>query len=115
VTARLYGRGSTDMKGYVACLPRGPFRHADREAEEAAASRVSRMTREVGCSRGARHDREDPRAPGAPIACFVGEPTEMDVVIGHKAKRSFKVIVHGRTCHSSLAPLGVNAWNMRRA
>jgi acetylornithine deacetylase len=33
----------------------------------------------------------------------------MDVVIGHKGKRSFKVVVHGRTCHSSLAPLGVNA------
>ena len=33
----------------------------------------------------------------------------MDVVIGHKGKRSFKVIVRGRTCHSSLAPLGVNA------
>jgi len=30
-------------------------------------------------------------------------------VIGHKGKRSFKVTVHGRTCHSSLAPLGVNA------
>jgi acetylornithine deacetylase len=44
-----------------------------------------------------------------PIACFVGEPTEMDVVIGHKAKRAFKVTVRGRTCHSSLAPLGVNA------
>ena len=44
-----------------------------------------------------------------PIACFVGEPTEMDVVIGHKGKRSFKVTVRGRTCHSSLAPLGVNA------
>ena len=50
-----------------------------------------------------------PERPARPIACFVGEPTEMDVVIGHKAKRSFKVIVHGRTCHSSLAPLGVNA------
>ena len=44
-----------------------------------------------------------------PVACFVGEPTEMDVVIGHKGKRSIKVIVRGRTCHSSLAPLGVNA------
>jgi acetylornithine deacetylase len=33
----------------------------------------------------------------------------MDVVIGHKGKRSFKVIVRGHTCHSSLAPLGVNA------
>ncbi len=33
----------------------------------------------------------------------------MDVVIGHKGKRSIKVTVRGRTCHSSLAPLGVNA------
>jgi acetylornithine deacetylase len=33
----------------------------------------------------------------------------MDVVIGHKGKRSIKAIVRGRTCHSSLAPLGVNA------
>ena len=33
----------------------------------------------------------------------------MNVVIGHKGKRSFRVDVHGRTCHSSLAPAGVNA------
>ena len=33
----------------------------------------------------------------------------MEVVIGHKGKRSFRVTVRGRTCHSSLAPLGVNA------
>ncbi len=33
----------------------------------------------------------------------------MDVVIGHKGKRSFRVDVRGRTCHSSLAPEGVNA------
>jgi acetylornithine deacetylase len=41
-----------------------------------------------------------------PAACFVGEPTEMGVVIGHKGKRSFRVTVHGKTCHSSLAPQG---------
>jgi acetylornithine deacetylase len=44
-----------------------------------------------------------------PAACIVGEPTGMSVVIGHKGKRSFRVTVGGRTCHSSLAPLGVNA------
>jgi acetylornithine deacetylase len=33
----------------------------------------------------------------------------MGVVIGHKAKRSLRVTVHGKTCHSSLAPQGVNA------
>src|SRR5262245_1120779 len=49
------------------------------------------------------------RAPIKPIGCFVGEPTGMNVVIGHKAKRSLRVTVHGKTCHSSLAPTGVNA------
>jgi len=49
------------------------------------------------------------RAEMKPAACFVGEPTEMGVVIGHKGKRSFRVTVHGKTCHSSLAPRGVNA------
>src|SRR5262249_58863169 len=39
----------------------------------------------------------------------VGEPTEMKVVTGHKGKRSSRVTVSGRTCHSSLAPRGVNA------
>src|SRR5690606_37395025 len=44
-----------------------------------------------------------------PQACFVGEPTEMQVVIGHTAKRSLRATVTGRACHSSLAPEGVNA------
>jgi acetylornithine deacetylase/succinyl-diaminopimelate desuccinylase-like protein len=44
-----------------------------------------------------------------PAACFVGEPTQMGVVIGHKGQRAFRVSVHGKTGHSSLAPRGVNA------
>jgi acetylornithine deacetylase len=44
-----------------------------------------------------------------PAGCFVGEPTSMGVVIGHKGKRSLHVTVRGQTCHSSLAPQGVNA------
>src|SRR5260370_22599796 len=49
------------------------------------------------------------RAKVKPAACFVGEPTEMGVVIGRGGKRAFRVTVHGKTCHSSLAPHGVNA------
>src|SRR5262249_58939570 len=48
-------------------------------------------------------------APAKPAACFVGEPTLMGVVIGHKGKRSLRVTVRGQTCHSSLTPYGVNA------
>jgi len=47
--------------------------------------------------------------PVKPLGCFVGEPTQMGVVIGHKGKRSVRARVRGFTCHSSLAPQGVNA------
>jgi acetylornithine deacetylase len=105
---KLYGRGSTDMKGYVACclaavpdMLKAPLKkplHLAFSYDE-----------EVGCWGVRRMIPKIAEGPARPIACFVGEPTEMDVVIGHKGKRSFKVTVHGRTCHSSLAPLGVNA------
>ena len=48
-------------------------------------------------------------APVRPGACFVGEPTSMQVVTAHKSKQSYVVHVRGKPCHSSLAPRGVNA------
>ena len=105
---KLYGRGSTDMKGFVAaCLSAVP---------DMLAAKLKRplhlafsYDEEVGCIGVRGLIAKLPERPAMPVACFVGEPTEMDVVVGHKAKRAFKVTVHGRTCHSSLAPLGVNA------
>jgi acetylornithine deacetylase len=105
---KLYGRGSTDMKGYVACcLAAVPdmLKSNLRKPLHLAFS----YDEEVGCIGARGIVAKLPERPAKPIACFVGEPTEMDVVIGHKAKRSLKVTVHGRTCHSSLAPMGVNS------
>ena len=105
---RLYGRGATDMKGFLACclaaVPAMVARPLTRPIHLAFS-----YDEEVGCT-GVRHmiawlEREGIK----PAGCFVGEPTEMGVIIGHKGKRSFKVTVRGRTCHSSLAPQGVNA------
>ena len=47
--------------------------------------------------------------PVKPAMCIVGEPTSMQVVTGHKGKRSFTVNVRGLESHSALAPYGVNA------
>ena len=101
---RLYGRGATDMKGFIAAvlaaLPtpsalRRPL-HLTLSADE-----------ELGC-------RGTPALLSAlditpPRWCVVGEPTRMRVVERHKGKLSFRVDVHGRACHSSRAPEGVNA------
>jgi acetylornithine deacetylase len=105
---RLYGRGTCDMKGFLAvCLAR---------AQDMANTTLERpihialtYDEEVGCV-GARNLCEWlARKPITPEACFVGEPTSMQVVIGHKGKRSVRVRVKGLTRHSSLAPEAVNA------
>jgi acetylornithine deacetylase len=49
------------------------------------------------------------RQPVKPVACIVGEPTEMKVVVGHKSKLSIRCRVRGLEAHSSLAPRAVNA------
>lgn len=105
---KLFGRGSTDMKGYVACCLAAVPDMLNANLKKPLHLAFS-YDEEVGCWGVRRMIPKIVEGAARPIACFVGEPTEMDVVIGHKGKRSFKVVVHGRTCHSSLAPLGVNA------
>lgn len=103
---KLYGRGACDMKGFVAsCLAAVPAMTALKRPIHLAFS----YDEEVGCL-GVRDiiaylDRKALK----PAGCIVGEPTGMGVIVGHKGKRSFRVSVRGRTCHSSLAPEGVNA------
>ncbi len=105
---RLYGRGSTDMKGFVACCLAAVPDMLAHELKQPIHLALS-YDEEVGCI-GVRGIIDRLRHwPVRPAGCFVGEPTCMQVVIGHKAKRSAQATVHGRTVHSSLAPLGVNA------
>lgn len=105
---RLYGRGTADMKGFLACclakVPqmvsaplKRPIHLAFSYDEEVGCLGVMRLIDELA-ARGETFE-----------ACFVGEPTEMGVVTAHKAKRAYEVHVRGRACHSSLAPQGVNA------
>jgi acetylornithine deacetylase len=105
---RLYGRGACDMKGFLAvCLaaagqrPNGSLR--------APVHLALSYDEEVGCVGGRRLAEHLSRAPVRQRACFVGEPTSMGVVIGHKGKRTVRATVRGRTGHSALAPLAVNA------
>ena len=105
---KLFGRGACDMKGFDACILAAVPDMLAAKLKKPLHLALS-YDEEVGCLGVRGMIAKLPERPAQPIACFVGEPTEMEVVIGHKAKRSFKVEVHGRTCHSSLAPHGVNA------
>jgi acetylornithine deacetylase len=105
---RVYGRGSADMKGFIACtLAAAPM------FLEAPLKRPIHLAytydEEVGCL-GAPVLIRDLQAAGTRLAgCIVGEPTGMQVMIGHKGLRVYRCSVRGLEAHSSLAPAGVNA------
>jgi acetylornithine deacetylase len=105
---RLYGRGTTDMKGFVAvCLAMVP------EIQRARLAMPIHLAisydEEVGCV-GVRPLLDElSHKTVKPIGCFVGEPTQMQVIIGHKGKHGVRATFRGQAAHSSLAPSGVNA------
>lgn len=105
---RLYGRGTADMKGYLACvlaLVPELTRNTLRMPVHIALS----YDEEVGCL-GVRSLLEVLGSkPVKPLLCVIGEPTELKPVLGHKGKVAMRCDVHGLACHSAHAPSGVNA------
>ncbi|MCU1765448.1 acetylornithine deacetylase [Pseudomonas protegens] len=105
---RLYGRGTADMKGFIAsvlaAVP-GLTRRRLRLPVHLAFS----YDEEVGCL-GVRPMLERmQQRPHKPLLCLIGEPTELRPVLGHKGKLAMRCQVRGAACHSAYAPYGVNA------
>ncbi len=105
---RLYGRGTCDMKGYVALAV-----WALVEAQRRGISRPLQLAlsydEEIGCT-GAPPMIETmgQLLPLGEIA-LIGEPSGMKIITGHKGGTGFKVHVKGFEVHSSLLPYGVSA------
>jgi acetylornithine deacetylase len=105
---RLYGRGTADMKGFLAL--------ALAAAPALAAASIARPAQfaftydeEVGCL-GAPSLIEALTASGPrPAAVIVGEPTSMEAVSAHKGIATFRVKIRGHEAHSSLTHLGASA------
>lgn len=105
---RLYGRGTTDMKGFLASMLAAADRAAGRDLGEPLKLSIS-YDEEVGCLGIARMIGALGPAIGLPRACIVGEPTGMAVAIGHKGKEALGAVCHGESGHSALAPHYLNA------
>ncbi|WGW05945.1 acetylornithine deacetylase [Tropicibacter oceani] len=108
---RLYGRGTTDMKGFVACML-GAADLAAQAPLRAPLTLVLSYDEEIGCV-GIQEMRPAlPALLGAPRLCIVGEPTEMAVATGHKGKIALRAVCSGEAGHSALAPNFVNALDL---
>jgi acetylornithine deacetylase len=108
---RIYGRGTTDMKGFLAqCV------------DAARAFQVSRLKRplvfvftadeEVGMLGAQRVAPELQQILGetpCPRFTWIGEPTSFGILHAHKSIGAFEIKVHGRGGHSGAPEQGVNA------
>ncbi len=104
----LYGRGSADMKGFIAsCLAMA--REAVRRPLATPIHFAFSYDEEIGCVGVRRLIDMLEKAPVRPRLAIIGEPTLMQVVTAHKGKASMRVTCTGLEAHSSLAPEGVNA------
>ena len=105
---RLYGRGTCDMKGFIAaCIAALPALAATRHSTPIHFAFT--YDEEVGCV-GARHLVEHLRETGArPAMALIGEPTSMRIIDGHKGCCEYSTRFHGAEGHGSRPELGVNA------
>lgn len=106
--ARLYGRGTADMKSFIACVLAAVPMFMERGLRVPLHLAFS-YDEEVGCLGVGRLIDDLTREGIRPRACIVGEPTLMRPVIAHKGKKSFRCTVKGLAGHSAYAPHGVNA------
>nr|WP_298139984.1 acetylornithine deacetylase [uncultured Pseudomonas sp.] len=105
---RIYGRGSCDMKGFIALAVDTMLAAADSPLSRPLQLALSH-DEEIGCVGVRRLLDVLHLAPVRPFLCIVGEPTEMQFVLGHKGKGSYRALCRGQEAHSSLAPRSANA------
>jgi len=105
---RVYGRGTSDMKGFIACaLALVPMMRA-RELQVPIHLAFS-YDEELGCLGVPALIDDMARALPLPRLAIVGEPTRLRLADRHKGIHGFDTTVTGRDGHSSAPHRGVNA------
>ncbi len=105
---KLFGRGTTDMKGFIASVLAMLPKAASASLTQPIHLAFS-YDEEIGCVGVKRMIDMLQSAEDRPAFCIVGEPTEMKVGIGHKGKVGAICRCHGVEAHSALADKGLNA------
>lgn len=107
---RVYGLGSCDMKGFLACAMAFAERVSAAGVVPQQGLGVLLTCDEETSMQGARTAAPVLAQMGvAPELVMVGEPTELTPIFGHKGYMGRSVEIAGKACHSSNPTLGVNA------
>lgn len=105
---KLYGRGTADMKGFVACAISAAISASSQTLVTPLHLGLS-YDEEIGCVGVQSLLDMLHHAPVKPAMCIVGEPTNLQVATQHKGKMSITARCIGREGHSALAPNALNA------
>jgi len=105
---KVYGRGSCDMKGFIAaCVALAPY-FAQR-ARHRPVHFAFTYDEETGCFGGQALIESLREKALRPSLAIVGEPTSMRVIEGHKGCFEYSTHFHGLAGHGSAPDRGVNA------
>ncbi|MZI94957.1 acetylornithine deacetylase [Vibrio sp. CAIM 722] len=107
-SGKLYGRGACDMKGFLAVAINVMISLAQKPLSRPVHLAIS-FDEELGCLGVKDLLLHLKHIEVEPLLCIVGEPTLMNIALGHKGKAAYRVHCHGQEAHSSRAPLSVNA------
>ena len=108
---RLIGRGTADMKGFVACCL-DVARRVDESTLHRPVVLLLTCDEEVGCLGAGRiAPHLEPLAAPCPLPseCVIGEPTSFRVLNAHKGHVQLALRITGRGGHSSRPDLGTSA------
>ncbi len=108
---KFYGRGTCDMKGFVACAIIAAI-NASKQTLTTPLHLAFSYDEEIGCV-GVRSMIDMlAKSPIRPAMCIVGEPTSLTVATGHKGKVGMIAHCTGKEGHSALAPFALNALHL---
>ena len=105
---RLYGRGTADMKGFIA-LVLAMVPQALAAPLEIPLHIALSYDEEVGCLGVPALIRSLPEGAARPRLAIIGEPTGMQVANAHKGIHFLRTRLTGHEAHSSMPERGVNA------
>ena len=105
---RLYGRGTADMKAFLACTL-AAVEFVSPAMLERPVHLAFSYDEEIGCLGAPRLIEHISATTAGPAAAIVGEPSSMNLIGSHKSVHLYTVTVTGVPAHSSAAHLGFSA------